>query len=219
MHTRRSVLGAAAGAGIAATAGCLDFILGDDLSFSATQASVSEAALAEAGYQQRRVRKQTLTREFEAGGESRSVDVTNWYAEYDRTIDLSILGGSQRASTFTAITTPKAKVLGQTFNPVKEMSTADLVQRVQDRYQGFGDLEEHGSQSATLLGKSTTVTRFTGTAELASAGQEIDVELQVAEAVGSGSDFALAYGAYPQRLADTERENYLTLLNGVEHDG
>lgn len=220
MPTRRSVLTASATAGIVATAGCLDFILGDDdLSFSATQASVSESALAEAGYQERRVREESLEREFEAGGSSRTVSITNWYAEYDRTVDLSILGGEQRASTFTAITTPKAKVLGQTFNPVDDMSTAELVQTVQDRYEGFGNLEEQGSQSATLLDKSTTVTRFTGTAEHAASGTEIDVELQVAEAVGSNDDYALAYGAYPQRIADSERENYFTLLGGVQHDG
>lgn len=220
MPTRRSLLAAGATGGLAATAGCLDFILGDDdLSFSATQATVSEEALAEAGYQERRAREETMEREFEAGGSSRNVSVTNWYTEYDRTIDLSLLGGEQRASTFTAITTPKAKVLNQTFNPVGDMSTAELVQTVQDRYEGFGNLEERDSQSATLLGKSTTVTRFTGTAEHQATGTEIDVELQVAEAVGSNGDFALAYGAYPQRIADTERDNYFTLLDGVEHDG
>ncbi|GAB3683103.1 hypothetical protein GCM10028857_10070 [Salinarchaeum chitinilyticum] len=220
MPTRRSVLAAGASAGAVATAGCLDFILGnDDLSFSATQPSVSESALAESGYQQRRVREETLEREFEAGGSSRTVSVTNWYAEYDRTIDLSILGGDQRASTFSAITTPKAKVLGQTFNPVGDMSTAELVQTVQDRYQGFGNLQERDSQSSTLLGKSTTVTRFTGSAEHAASGAEIEIELQVAEAVGSNGDYALAYGAYPQQIADSERENYFTLLGGVQHDG
>lgn len=219
MHTRRSLLTAGATAGVAATAGCLDFFFGDDLSFSATQANVSESALTESGYQERRIREETMEREFEAGGESRTVEVTNWYAEYDRTVDLSILGGSQQASTFTAITTPKAEVLGRTFNPVGDMSTEELVQTVQDRYDGFGNLEERGDQSATLLGKETTVTRFTGTAEFSQSGQEVDVELQVSEAVGSGDDYALAYGAYPQQIADSERDNYFTLLGGVEHDG
>ncbi|WP_248515584.1 DUF6517 family protein [Salinarchaeum laminariae] len=219
MHTRRSLLAAGASAGLVASAGCLDFILGDDdLSFSATKPSVSNAALTETGYQKQRQREETLERKFEAGGSSRTVEVSNWYVEYDRTIDLSLLGGEQRATTFTAITTPKAKVLGQTFNPIDDMSTKDLVETVQDRYEGFGNLEAQDEQTATLLGKSTTVTRFTGTAEHAT-GAEIDIELQVTEAVGSNGDYALTYGAYPQRIADSEREHYFTLLGGVEHDG
>mgnify|MGYP000515993811 CR=1 FL=1 len=219
MKSRRSFLASGAVGAIAATAGCLDFILGDDLSFSASAASVSDSALSESGYDKRRTQKKTFEKTFEVGGESRSVSVTNVYAEYDRTIDLSFLGGSQRAATFTAATTPKAKVLGQTFNPIKDMSPAEIVRRAQGRYQGLSNLQTSGEHTVTILGKDATVTRFTGEAELSGSGQTVDIELQVSEAVSSGDDFLLAVSGYPQRLADEERQHYVTLAGGVQHDG
>lgn len=219
MQTRRSFLAAAAAGAVAGTAGCLDFLLGDDLSFEASPASVGESTLSETGYQERRIREQSMEREFEAGGESRTVDITNYSAEYDKSIDLSLIGGgSQRAATFTAFTTPQAKVLGETFNPIKDMNAADVVEIAQNRYEGFGNLSREGETSATFLGNSVTVVRFTGTAELAESGQEVDVELQVVdEAVKSNGDFALAIGGYPQRLADRERPDFFTMLEGVQH--
>lgn len=220
MQPRRSFLASGAVGAIAATAGCLDFLLGDDLSFSATAASVSDSALTETGYQENQTRSQTFERTFEVGGESRTVSITNQYAEYDRTVDLAVLGiGEQRAATFTAATTPKAEVLGQTSNPIADMDAEEIVRRSQGRYGTFEDLEVVNTFDVTLLGKQTTVTRFHGSAQLAGAGQDVEAEIQVSEAVGSGDDFALAVGGYPQQLADTEREHYRTLVDGVQHDG
>lgn len=219
MHTRRSFIGAAGGAGIAATAGCLDFLLGDDLTFEATAASVRETTLSETGYAERRTREQSMEREFEAGDESRTVGITNWHAEYDKSIEIPGVG-SQRAATFTATTTPQAEVLGQTFNPIDDMDTDQIVGIAQDRYEGMGTLQHQGERQATLLGKTTTVNRFTGSAELADSGQEFDVEIQYAEAVESGDDFALAIGGYPQQLAERgERDDFFAMLEGVQHDG
>lgn len=221
MQTRRSFLAAAATGTVAGTAGCLDFILGDDLNFEATAASVSESALSETGYEERRIRKQSAEREFEAGGESRTVGITNYHAEYDRSIDLApIGGGEQRAATFTATTTPEADVLGQAFNPIKDMSAADIVEIAQSRYEGFGTLSRQGEATAPFLGQSVTVVRFTGSADFADSGQQFDVELQVVDqAVKSNGDFAIAIGGYPEQLADRERENFFAMLEGVQHDG
>ncbi|AGN00263.1 hypothetical protein L593_01550 [Salinarchaeum sp. Harcht-Bsk1] len=205
---------------IAATAGCLDFILGDDLSFSASEASVSDAALRETDYEQRRTKKQSFEKSFEVGGESRSVEVTNVYAEYDRSIDLSVVGlGDQRAATFTAAATPKVDVLGQSFNPIKDMSPAEIIGRAQNRYDGFGNLRQRSELTVSLLGKEANVTRFTGDAELSNMGQTVEIELQVSEAVGSGDDYVLAVGGYPRRLSDRGRASYETLAGGVQHDG
>lgn len=220
MHSRRSLLASGATGALVATAGCLDFILGDDLSFSASPASVSEDALESAGYEENRTSEQSYEREFEAGGESRTVGITNHYAEYDRTVDLSILGiGSQRAATFTAATTPQVEILGETLNPIEDMSWEEILQRAQGRYGGIEDLQRVGEFDTTLLGTETTVTRFHGSAELGGTGQNVDIELQASDAVGSNGDFAFAVGGYPQQLADSERDNYETLVAGVQHDG
>jgi len=72
-----------------ATAGCLDDLLGEE-TFEATAASVSESALSETGYEEHRTDSVELERTFEAGGESETVTLTNWHAEYDRAVDLTL---------------------------------------------------------------------------------------------------------------------------------
>lgn len=220
MQSRRTFLASGAAGALVATAGCLDFILGDDLSFSASPASVSENALASAGYEENRTREQSLEKEFEVGDESRTVGITNHYVEYDHTVDLSAIGiGSQRAATFTAATTPQVEVLGETLNPIDDMSPAEILRRAQSRYGAIEDLREVAEFDTALLGEQTTVTRFHGSAQLGDTGQEVDVELQVSDAVGSNSDYVLAVGGYPQQMADSERDNYETLVAGVQHEG
>lgn len=220
MHTRRSVLAAGAAA-TAATAGCVDFLLGDDLSFSATAASVSDPALSETGYHRRRVRDRTVEQTFEAGGESRTVEVTNRFAEYERSVDLGVLGGagSADAATFTAVTSPKVEVLGQAFNPIQDMSARDLAQRAQGRYGGFGQLDPVGESSVTLLGSGTTVTRFESEAGIDGLQTQPRIDLYVSDPVGSGSDFALIVAAHPQAISSREREHVFRLIEGLQHDG
>jgi len=220
MHTRRSLLAAGAAA-TAATAGCVDFLLGEDLSFEATAASVAVAALEATGYSERRVTDQSADQTFEAAGESRTVGITNWRAEYEKSVDLSGIGGSGLvpAATFTVVTSPKAEILDQTFNPLRELSTADLASMAQARYQGFGTLEEAGETTATLLGSETTVTRFEARAGLTDTDIDPPIDLHVSEPVTSGSDFALVVAGHPQAIAGRERENVFRLMEGVRHDG
>lgn len=221
MPIRRRALLTATVAASAATAGCLDLLFGDGLEIEATAASVSQSALEATGYEEHQVTSQTIEREFEVQGETRSVSATNKHAEYDRAIDLSAVGvGNQRAATFSAFTTPKAEIAGESLNPIEDMNEADVVQRAQARYDGFGNLSQVGESSVTLLGESgTTATEFEGEAALSGTGQTVDLTLHITEEVGSGDDFALAIAAYPTRLDSIERENVFTLIEGVQHDG
>lgn len=224
MHARRDALAAGAGLAIAATSGCLDLLLGDGLSFEATAPSVSEEALDATGYEEHRIQDHTLERTFEAAGESRDVTVTNWQAEYDRAVDLGGLGlpideARQQAAVFSAITTPQVEVLDQEFNPVAEMSAADIVAMAQERYEGFQDLQRVGEETVTLLGEETTATEFEGEARLTDADVRLDLTLYVVEAVPSGDDYALAIAGYPSLLESQEGDNVFTLFDGVQHDG
>lgn len=220
MPTRRTVLAAGTAASLSATAGCLDFILGeDDLSFEATPASVSESALNATGYEERGVEDESMDHTFEAGGESRTVGITNWRVQYDKAVSVSGIPGSQRAATFNVLTTPKAEVLGETFNPIDDLSTAQLIGRAQSNYETTGSLQETGERTAQVLGTDTTVTQFEGSAELTDADLEVPLTLHVSEAVGSSDDFAIVVGGYPSPLAGSERENFFTLVDGVQHDG
>lgn len=224
MPTRRRAL--ATGAGLlatATTAGCLEFLLGDGLSFEASRATVSPAALDETGYEENRVREVGLQREFEAGGQSREVSITNWQAEYDKRIDLGDLGlpvedATQRAAVFSVLSTPRVEIAGQEINPIDDVGTDEIVSRVQDRYEGISGLQEVGDQSATVLGTATTATEFQGDLALQNTGVTVDVTLHVTEAVEAGEDFVLAVGGYPNALS-SERENAFRLFEGVQHEG
>lgn len=224
MPTRRRAL--ATGAALLATAssaGCLEFLLGEGLSFEANRATVAQPALDETGYQENQIRDVGIQREFEAAGQTREVSITNWHAQYDKEIDLSDLGlpienASQRAAIFSVLSTPRVEVAGQEFNPVDDVGTDEIVSRVQNRYQGISGLQEVGEQSATLVGTSTTATEFQGDLELRDTGVTIDVALHVTEAVQAGEDFVLAVGGYPNALSG-ERDNAFRLFEGVEHEG
>lgn len=129
---RRTFLAGSAVALGAGTAGC-GFILGDEpLEFEADQATVAESTAADAGYEFQGVNDQVLERTFEAADQSRSVTVTNRMAEYEKQVDLGPLG-EHRAAIFTALSTPQVSILGKTFNPVANMSTADLAERIQSQ--------------------------------------------------------------------------------------
>lgn len=222
MPTRRRALATGAALlGTGTTAGCLDLLLGGGLSFEATRATVSQSTLDETGYQENRIRDVGIEREFEAAGQTRQVSITNWHAEYDKEIDLQDLGlpveGSQRAAIFGVLSTPRVEVAGQEFNPIDDVSTADIVSRLQSRYEGISGLQQVGESAATVLDASTTATEFRGDLELRNAGVTVDVTLHVTEAVEDGEDFVLAVGGYPNVLSG-ERENTFALFEGVEHD-
>lgn len=228
MVTRRSTLAIAATFLSAGTAGCTDLLFGDGLEIEATPASVSESALQETGYEEHQVRDIVVEREVEAGGESRSVRATNWQAEYDKALDLSRIGPDvgpdidgqrQRVATFSAVTTPRAEVLGKTLNPVGDMDPAEIVNMAQDRYEDFEEFESAGQTSVDLLGTTTVVEAFRGETQLTELDLTVELTLHVSEAVESGEDFALVVGGYPTQLSGTERDNVFTLIEGVQHDG
>lgn len=213
--TRRRLLGAVGVGATAGLAGCLDVITGDEpVTFEATAATVGSATLDETGYEHQGTRSDTATREFAAGGESRSVEVVNRLAEYDRGVDVPTVGRLQ-AAVFTAFSTPQVDVLGQTFNPVEDMSTGDLAEMIQQRYDRIQNLREEDSRTVSLLGESTTATRYAGEARLAGEGVTVDIYVTITEPVMDGEDFVLAFGGYPQII--DERGAITTMIQGVEH--
>lgn len=215
MH-RRDFL---AGSGLAlttATAGCTGLLSDDPITFEAELASVPESVAGNAGYQLEGTDSQVIEETFEAAGESRTVEVTNRTAEYEKGVDLGPLG-ELRAAIFTVLSTPKVEVLGRTFNPVAEMSTGELADRVQDQYDEIGDLEVEHDAPVTVLGTETTQTKFAGEIRMES-GERIDIYLHVSTPVESGDDLVLAVGGYPQQLPD-EEDRVLELMEAIEHEG
>ena len=212
MTNRRTFLAASATALAATTAGC-GFILGNEAAtFSASAAAVPDALLQQTGYEFEANEELELEREFTVAGQSRRVVVTNVQAKHEKGVDLGPLG-SQRAAVFTALTTPKAKVLGQTFNPVAEMSATDLAEMAQDQYQGVDNTQQQSSSEVTINGETTTQAKFAATTSF--AGTSVDIFMHVSEAVSLGSDFLITFGGYPQQLSG-EEANILELMESVE---
>lgn len=196
------------------TAGC-GFITGQEaLEFDASPATVTDQAQSDTGYEEENVSEQVVTREFTVADQTREVQVTNHLAQYEREVDLGPIG-SQRAAVFVTFTSPEVEVLGQTFNPIEDMSERELLAQFDSEYQNVQVGQRVDNRSATVLGQSTSVEKFEGTADL--AGNEVDVYIHVTKFRHEG-DFVVALSIYPQRL-DGEEENVRRLLDGLEHAG
>lgn len=221
MPSRRDALTATGVTALAATAGCLDLILGEDLEYEASAATVSDAALDETGYEEQEVTDFTVDETFEAGGESRDVTVTNWQSEYDKEIEVSGLGtgleSSGRAAVFVAITSPQVEVLGQEFNPIADTDSDDIAEMLEDRYDGLDDLESTGAEDVSVLGESATATRYEGEVEVSALGGEAEMVFFVTETVQTGGDHAFVICGFPEHVEDDERPNFDDLLDGLEH--
>lgn len=209
----RKPIVAVAFAALVATTGCLGVLGGDELSFSASQATVADSALEETDYEEASVEESEVTREFSAAGQSRNVTVTNWVAMYERTVSIAGIG-EQRAAVFGVFASPEVSVLGQSFNPIAEYSDRRLAELAQQQYDGLTIDERVGTREQTVLGKSTEVSKFEGTAKL-SGGQSVDVYVHVTKVKHDG-DFVVAVAIYPQQL-DGEQEHVDTLLQNLEH--
>jgi len=214
--TRRSLLAATGALGTASLAGCsaLDFALGNDsLSFEASAAVVGDAPLAERSYRESNRTSDTITRTFEAGGQSREVEVTNRIAEYDRGV--SILGQEFRWALFTVLSTPKVEILGTAFNPVADMSTDELVAMIQGRYDQINAVSRDSTRQADLLGDPAEVVRYRAEGRFTEADVQLDLTLHITDPVAAGADFVVCFGVHPRQVDETDAIN--DLLGGVEH--
>lgn len=196
--------------------GCLGVLTGEEpAEFEATPSSVAQAALDETGYEAAGVEEVVIEREFEAAGQTRDVVVTNYQASYEKAIDMGALG-RQEAAVFTSLTTPQVRVLGEEFNPVAEMSSQELAEQVQNQYDEIRDLEHQEDAEVTINDETTTQSRFLAEATL--AGEAVELNLHISEAVELGDDLVVTVGGYPT-LAPEEEDNVLQLMAAVQPDG
>ena len=215
--TRRELL-AGAGTGLAAgLAGCSGQLTADGAAFGAAEASLSASAQSDTGYGHHRTESFTVTREFSRFGFTRTVEVTNVISEYDRAVELGVLGQRLQAAVFATLSTPQVEVLWKTFNPIADMTTVEIAEQIQQRYDQISDVREQESFESTLAGETTTVTRFSATANLVAAGIGVDVHLYVSQAVSLGEDLVVGLAVHPQAFG-RQRETVEALLAGVDHE-
>jgi len=192
----------------------------EEFRFESSPASVSDAALSEAGYETvREAESLTVNRTVDAGGEERDVTVVNYASAYARQV---LVAGQNRTLAGAAVlTTPSISVVGQEFNPVADQSNEALVDRARGRVEGQidgGGIENVRlveNRTATVLGEETTVGVFTGTTTV--QGAEVELRILVTKVQHEG-DFVVVAGAYPRTLAGDERPRLETVFDNVEHE-
>lgn len=210
--TRRTVLGGVV-AGLASTGGCLGFVTGSrSLAFEADPARVRDETLSETGYDRAESRSPSVSREFTVAGQTREVEVTNHLSLHEKAVDLGPLG-SQKVALFALFTTPKIEIADRTFNPVGELSTEELLDRFQSRYEGLSVDGKVGSATVRTLGTDVTVEKYEGSVRV--RGQNVDVDVHLTR-FEHGDDFVVGLGSYPKRL-DGEEENVRSLIAGIRH--
>lgn len=194
------------------TSGCAGFLSGP-VTFSATEATVSDAALEETGFEHNRTDRKVVTREFSAAGQTKEVEVTNWMSEYHRSVGLSGLA-EQEVAVFATFSSPQVEVLGQSFNPLAKYDNRELAEQFTARLDSVNDVRKVDSRNRTMLGKSTEVTKFEATVTT-STGLQFDAYLHVTKVEHEG-DHVVALAVYPQQLGE-QGDTVARLLEGVEH--
>lgn len=187
-------------------AGCT----GGAFSYSASPATVDEAAAEDAGYVGEGPEEFTINESVEVAGLSRDVQATTWTAGYsDDEIGASLIVAS----------TPDASVAGQSVNPLSRLSGKDLLERVvQEAGDAEGvdvdDLEVVQRENRQILGVETEVTTFATTTR--TNGEEVPVRIHLASVSHEG-DVVVLVGVHPEAV--DERETQLTLMESAEHEG
>ncbi|WP_049970971.1 DUF6517 family protein [Haladaptatus cibarius] len=209
----RKLLAGALVAVLVLTSGCLGFILGDTLSYSANKATVGDNALSETSYDKANEEQLNTERSFEVAGESRDVEVTNWITQYEKSVGVSGVGEGTVA-TFTVLSSPRFELAGESVNPLARYNNRQLVQKFVSGYGNVRNIQETDTRNVTMLGSETEVSTFTGTAQ--SNGASVEVNIHVTK-VEHGDDIVVVMAVHPKQL--DESDNVSRLIEGVEHEG
>jgi hypothetical protein len=210
MYTRRRALLLGA-TGIAALSGCTELASGDGpITREASPAAVAQSVLDETGHELEDQREETISREFEVGGQTRQVEATNYATVYTRTVGE---GGAQ-GSLFAVVSTPAFKFAGQSFNPVASASNAEILEFVAGQFGGLSGTESVSQSTQTVLGTEATVAKFG--AEATFNGERIPIYIHVASVENEG-DIVIGAGAYPQALEGSEEAAMSQLFGGIVH--
>lgn len=212
---RRAFLASASALAGATLAGCSQLTSDEPLEFESTPARVPDDALAETGYEEADVTDIEVERTFNVGGQERTVTVTNWQGEYQRSLDIDVeLAGDLSGTVFTTLTTPQIEILGQEVNPVADMSNEEILDRIQRRYDSLERVEVDAEESETILGETTTRTRFTADARV--DGTTIETYLHVSNPVESNGDLVASASAHPRALPD-EEARIVRMMRAIQH--
>lgn len=202
--------------GIAGIAGCASVVDDTEIKFSASGVRLPSRVQQETGYTHYRTYDETVTREFARFGINRTVEVNNVISEYDAALE--IFERRIQAKVFATLSTPQIAILGQAFNPISDLSAAEIANMIQQRYDQFGRLTDDGFISGEIFGKTTVINRFRAEANIPELGFAIPVYFYINEVVKLDNNFVVGIAAHPEFLG---RENmkvrslYSNLVRGT----
>ncbi|TMT85880.1 hypothetical protein E2L06_04440 [Haloterrigena sp. H1] len=208
---RRTVLAGLGATGLAGLSGCLGLV--GLAEHESSPAGVEAAAREETGYEQTGI--EPLSVEREVGPTNETVTVTNYMTSHEKAVDMRQLG-RQRGAVFNVLTTPQVSILGRELNPIEEMSTQELVDLVRQNYDGIANIKHTDDTDVTVLGQSTTQSRFTADAEF--DGRDLPVNVHITEAVEADTDLLVTIGVYPEYVQRLEESNVRSLTEAVTTD-
>ena len=200
-------------AALVVLSGCTGALTGP-VTFSASEATVSDAALEATGYEHNRTDEMTITREFSAAGQTKEVEVTNWISEYHQQVGLDGVA-EQRVAVFATFASPQVDVLGKSFNPLEKFDNRQLAEQFTGQLNDVSNVRKVSSRNVTMLGKTAEVTKFEATVTT-TLGAQFDAHLHVTK-VEHGDDIVVALGVYPAKLPG-QQEKIDRLIRGIEHE-
>ncbi|WP_049923261.1 DUF6517 family protein [Halopiger djelfimassiliensis] len=214
---RRLFVSTVAVGGLSASAGCLGGYLDDLTSFAASPAAVAEPATDEAGYDYQGTERTVETKDVFGT----RVEATNYISGYHRTIDVALgpFEDETESGVFGVITTPKASLGDEHFNPVGDMTHAEIAERVQSQYDELEVADEvTHRRTVDAFGGAITVDTFEAEASFQGA-LEVDAFVDISQPDHDG-DHVVVVGIYPdhpgfQREAEAERID--TMIAGLRH--
>ena len=168
-------------------------------------------ATSDTGYEETRRTSLGVERSFQVAGQTRNVSVTNYLAEYGRTAET--LFSDQQVARVTVLSSPKVQVLGESFNPLGELSDRQLAQRFQEQYGSLNNLQFQSNRTTSILGSERTVSKFTAQAEM-NGGTSVDVNVHISK-FEDGDDFIVAVAVHPQQI--DEESNVDAMFGGIVH--
>jgi hypothetical protein len=172
ISSRRSLLAAGATGALALDAGCLDFAFGDGpFEFDAERVAPTETALADAGYEEREVDRQSIEQSFDVGIE-REVRASFWSSVYAKRREYE--DEQRETSLFAAVSVPGMRVAGRSINPLADLSSEELLEEflthAGTEYGSIENVSHETTFGLEILGSGREVDTFVGeTSSTASA--------------------------------------------------
>jgi len=197
-------------AALVTLSGC-GFILGNDsLDFNAKPVAVDDSTQSDTGYEETRRTSLNTDRTFSVAGQSRNVSVTNYISEYGRSAETVF--SDQQVARVTVLSSPTVEVLGESFNPLGDLSDRELAQRFQKQYDSLDNLQFQSNRTTSILGEEQTVSKFTAQADM--GGTSVDVYVHLSK-FKDGDDYVVAVAVHPQEV--NEEPNVNAMFDGIVH--